>query len=118
MRTARPTRALRTRRRRACLQWARRSEREDHGMPGDRLMLIHSPEFTAMSQRVLQATALTSQLNALPFDDEAGKAALFEQILGRPLPTGVTIYPPFYTDHGLNLELGERVFINQNCTFL
>ncbi len=30
----------------------------------------------------------------------------------------MTISPPFFTDHGLNLELGERVFINQNCTFL
>jgi acetyltransferase-like isoleucine patch superfamily enzyme len=87
-------------------------------MPGDRLMLIRSPEFTAMSERVLRAMALTSRLNSLPFDDEAGKAALFEQILGHPLPAGVTIYPPFFTDHGLNLELGERVFINQNCTFL
>ncbi|MDF2806594.1 MAG: transferase, partial [Cellulosimicrobium sp.] len=27
-------------------------------------------------------------------------------------------YPPFFTDHGLNLDLGERVFVNQNCTFL
>ena len=87
-------------------------------MPGDHLMLIRSPEFTAMSERVLRVTALTSRLNLLPFEDDAGKAALFEQILGSRLPTGVTIYPPFYTDHGLNLELGERVFINQNCTFL
>ncbi|HWU33252.1 MAG TPA: sugar O-acetyltransferase, partial [Marmoricola sp.] len=41
-----------------------------------------------------------------------------EQILGRPLPPRVTVYPPFFTDHGRNLELAERVFINQNCTFL
>lgn len=81
-------------------------------------MRIHSAEFQAMAARVLQVTALTSRLNILPFDDEAGKAALFEQILGRPLPAGVTIYPPFYTDHGLHLELAERVFINQGCTFL
>ncbi len=81
-------------------------------------MRIHSPEFQAMSERVLRATELTSRLNVLPFDDEAGKAELFEQILGRPLPERVTIYPPFYTDHGLNLDLAERVFINQNCTFL
>ena len=87
-------------------------------MPGDLLMRIHSPEFTAMSERVLQVTQLTSRLNVLPFDDESGKAALFEQILGRPLTPQVTIYPPFYTDHGLNLEVGERVFINQGCTFL
>jgi len=82
------------------------------------LIRIHSPEFAAMSERVLRVTALTSRLNVLPFDDEVGKAELFEQILGRSLPPGVTIYPPFFTDHGLNLELADRVFINQNCTFL
>ena len=87
-------------------------------MPGDLLMRIHTPEFQAMAERVLRASELTSRLNVLPFEDDAGKARLFEQILGRPLPRRVTIHPPFYTDHGLRLELGERVFINQNCTFL
>jgi len=87
-------------------------------MPDDFLMRIDSPEFTAMSERVLEVTALTSRLNRLPFEDEAGKAALFEQILGRPLAPRVTIHPPFYTDHGLNLDIAERVFINQGCTFL
>ena len=87
-------------------------------MPDDFLMRIDSPEFTAMSERVLEVTALTSRLNALPFEDEAGRAELFEQILGRPLAPRVTIYPPFYTDHGLNLDIAERVFINQGCTFL
>ncbi len=87
-------------------------------MPADFVMRIHSPEFQAMSERVLRATELTSRLNVLPFEDEARKAELFELILGRPLPARVTIYPPFYTDHGLNLELAERVFINQGCTFL
>ncbi|MFE3145542.1 DapH/DapD/GlmU-related protein [Streptomyces sp. NPDC059218] len=87
-------------------------------MSSDRFMRIHSDEFQAMAERVLQATELTSRLNVLPFDDEAGKAELFERILGKPLPPRVTIYPPFYTDHGFNLDLAERVFINQNCTFL
>ncbi len=81
-------------------------------------MLIKSPEFQVMAARVVEVMALTSRLNALPFEDEASKAALFEQILGRPLPPKATIYPPFYTEHGLRLELGERVFINQGCTFL
>ncbi|MEU5836036.1 DapH/DapD/GlmU-related protein [Streptomyces diacarni] len=87
-------------------------------MSGDRLMRIHSAEFRAMAERVLRATELTSRLNVLPFEDDAGKADLFERILGSPLPAGVTIYPPFFTDHGLRLDLAERVFINQNCTFL
>ncbi|GAA3373175.1 MULTISPECIES: DapH/DapD/GlmU-related protein [Streptomyces] len=87
-------------------------------MSSDRLMRIHSPQFQAMAERVLEVTRLTSRLNVLPFEDEEAKAELFEQILGKPLPPRVTIYPPFYTDHGLRLELAERVFINQNCTFL
>jgi acetyltransferase-like isoleucine patch superfamily enzyme len=96
-------------------------------MPLDHVMPIHDPdapdralgaEFRAMSERVLAVTELTSRLNVLPFGDDAGKAELLAQILGRPLPAGVTIYPPFYTDHGLRLELGERVFVNQGCTFL
>ena len=87
-------------------------------MSSEPLIRIHSPEFAAMSERVLRVTALTSRLNVLPFDDEAGRAELLAQILGRPVPAGVTIYPPFFTDHGLNLELADRVFINQNCTFL
>lgn len=87
-------------------------------MPGELLMRIHSPEFVAMSERVLAVTALTSRLNVLPFDDEQGRKALLGDILGRPLPSNATIYPPFYTDHGLHLEFGERVFINQGCTFL
>ncbi|GAB3950547.1 DapH/DapD/GlmU-related protein [Streptomyces sparsus] len=87
-------------------------------MSSNRLVRIHSAEFKAMAERVLRVTELTSRLNVLPFEDEAGKAALFEQILGRTLSKGVTVYPPFYTDHGLRLDLAERVFINQNCTFL
>ena len=87
-------------------------------MASDLLLRIHSPGFRAMSERVLRVTELTSRLNVLPFEDEAGKAELLELILGRAPRTGVTIYPPFYTDHGLNLDLGERVFINQGCTFL
>lgn len=99
-------------------------------MTSDPFLLIHDPEllargervlgaeFRAMHERVLRATELTSRLNVLPFEDDTAKAALFEQILGRPLPKDVTIYPPFYTDHGLALDLAERVFINQGCTFL
>ncbi|MFJ2666306.1 DapH/DapD/GlmU-related protein [Nocardia fluminea] len=99
-------------------------------MASDNFMEIHDPEllargervlgaeFKAMHERVLQVSALTSRLNAVPFDDEAAKASLLAEILGRPLPAGLTIYPPFYTDHGLKLDLAERVFINQGCTFL
>ncbi|HYJ74910.1 MAG TPA: hypothetical protein VEV65_04880 [Kineosporiaceae bacterium] len=48
-------------------------------MPGERLLRIHGPESQAMAERVLQVTELAARLNVLPFDDDAGKAALFEQ---------------------------------------
>ncbi|MFJ4944961.1 hypothetical protein ACIP4V_20465 [Streptomyces albidoflavus] len=61
--------------------------------------------------------ALTSRLNVLPFDDGAGRAALLTEILGRPLPATATLHPPFCTDHGLRIDVGEHVFVNQGCTF-
>ena len=43
-------------------------------MSSGHLMRIHSPEFQAMADRVLEVTALTSRLNVLPFDDDAVRA--------------------------------------------
>ncbi|WP_234430653.1 DapH/DapD/GlmU-related protein [Streptomyces sp. NRRL F-4489] len=31
---------------------------------------------------------------------------------------GITVYPPFYTHHGLGIAFGEPVFVNQGCTFM
>ncbi len=60
---------------------------------------------------------LTSRLNGLRHSDVDARAALLGQIFGRPMPETLTLYPPFYCDYGLNLEFGERVFVNQNCAF-
>jgi acetyltransferase-like isoleucine patch superfamily enzyme len=60
---------------------------------------------------------LTSQLNVLPFSDIETRKALLGEILGKPLPDTVTVYPPFYCDYGLEIEFGEGVFVNQGCSF-
>lgn len=62
--------------------------------------------------------ALCARLNALPFDDLAARAAVLEEILGRPAPASLTVLPPFHSDHGLNTSFGEQVFINQGCFLL
>jgi acetyltransferase-like isoleucine patch superfamily enzyme len=54
----------------------------------------------------------------LPFSEIDARNALLGEILGEPLPGTVTIYPPFYSDYGLGIEFGERVFVNQGCYFL
>ncbi|MFP3118891.1 DapH/DapD/GlmU-related protein [Streptomyces sp. Iso 434] len=86
-------------------------------MPDQDRLYVRTPEFARVAERIAQVTALTSRLNVLPFDDEAGRAVLLTEILGRPLPATATVYPPFYTDYGLRIDVGEHVFVNQGCTF-
>ncbi|NGO68757.1 DapH/DapD/GlmU-related protein [Streptomyces boncukensis] len=87
-------------------------------MPGQDRLYVRTPEFARTAARIEYVTTLTSRLNVLPFDDKATRAALLSDIVGKPVPGSVTVYPPFYTDHGLGLDFGEHVFVNQGCTFL
>lgn len=86
-------------------------------MKGEQLIPRRTPESRRVTDRVQLVLDLTSRLNVLPFADAARRIALLSEILGKPLPPNVTIYPPFYCDHGLNITFGENVFVNQNCSF-
>ncbi|MFC8661802.1 DapH/DapD/GlmU-related protein [Streptomyces sp. NPDC057199] len=87
-------------------------------MPDQDRLYVRTPEFVSVAERVEIVTTLTSRLNVLPFDNKAARAALLSEIVGKPVPSSVTVYPPFYTDHGLGIDFGEHVFVNQGCTFL
>lgn len=84
----------------------------------ERRLRTHTPESRAFAERVQVVMDLTSQLNGLRHSEVEARAALLSSILGRPFPGSVTLYPPFYCDYGLGIELGERVFVNQGCWFL
>jgi acetyltransferase-like isoleucine patch superfamily enzyme len=86
-------------------------------MRNEQLIPRRTPESRAVTDRVQVVMELTSRLNVLRHSDIKGRTALIAEILGRPMPETLTIYPPFYCDYGLNLEFGERVFVNQNCSF-
>ena len=81
------------------------------------LIARRTPESRAATDRVQVVMDLTSRLNVLRHSDVERRAALLSEIFGRPMPATLTLYPPFYCDYGLNLEFGERVFVNQNCSF-
>lgn len=68
---------------------------------------------TAASERAMR---ITSRMNA-QFDSLSDTRAQFEKLINRPLSAGVGIFPPFTTDCGLNIHLGEDVFINAGCRF-
>ncbi len=83
----------------------------------ERRLRTGTPESRRFAERVEAVMGLTARLNVLPFGDLEARNALLGEILGRPVPATVRIYPPFFTDHGLRIELGERVFVNQGCSF-
>ncbi|QDZ15482.1 sugar O-acetyltransferase [Humibacter ginsenosidimutans] len=86
-------------------------------MRNERLIPRRTPESRAVTERVQVVMDLTSRLNVLRHSDVETRTALLAEILGRPTPETLTLYPPFFCDHGLNLEFGEHVFVNQNCSF-
>ena len=67
----------------------------------------------ATSERAMR---ITSQMNA-QFSSLADARAQFEELIVRPLPEGFGLFPPFYTDCGLNIHVNEGVFINMGCKF-
>jgi acetyltransferase-like isoleucine patch superfamily enzyme len=86
-------------------------------MRNERLIPRHTAESRAVTERTQVVMDLTSRLNVLRHSDVAGRAALLGDILGRPVPETLTLFPPFFCDFGLNLDFGEHVFVNQNCSF-
>jgi acetyltransferase-like isoleucine patch superfamily enzyme len=84
----------------------------------ERRLRSRTPESRAFAARVHVVMGLTSRLNALPFDDLAGRRALLTEIFGGALPDSLSILPPFYCDHGLGTTFGEDVFVNQGCFLL
>ncbi|MEV3874692.1 DapH/DapD/GlmU-related protein [Streptomyces sp. NPDC049906] len=81
-------------------------------------MYVQTAEFTRHVERIVEVTEATSRLNVLRFSDTEARAELLSVVFGAPLPESVTIYPPFFTEHGLNTTFGEDVFVNQGCTFM
>ena len=71
-----------------------------------------------MAARVAEVMTWTARLNSLPFDDQGGRADLLAEVFGHRLDPSVTIYPPLYSDHGLNTRFGQRVFVHQGCTLM
>ena len=43
---------------------------------------------------------------------------LLSELLGYKVPSSLRVFPPFYTDYGKNINIGEGVFINACCHLL
>jgi acetyltransferase-like isoleucine patch superfamily enzyme len=76
-----------------------------------------TPESAAMVANVRRATAITTRLNRLTFDDADEVRASFSELIGKKVDESFLLIPPFFTAGGNEIRVGKNVFINQNCTF-
>ncbi len=62
------------------------------------------------------ARRITFRLNSAYHTQEKVRALLSE-LFGYDVPSSLRVFPPFYTDFGKNISVGENVFINACCHF-
>jgi acetyltransferase-like isoleucine patch superfamily enzyme len=76
-----------------------------------------TPEAREILGRVKVATRLSSELSALCYDEPEQIREAFEELIGKPVDGSLSLIPPFYADHGLNITVGRRVHIGYECMF-
>ena len=69
-----------------------------------------------MDKMSCEARRITFRLNASYYEPEDVRALLSE-LFGYEVPATLRVFPPFYTDFGKNIKVGEDVFINACCHF-
>src|SRR3982751_3269478 len=72
------------------------------------------PDLVAGRER---ARDLCQELNATRESQQEDRRRLLRDLFGKG-GDSVWMRPPFFCDYGTNIELGERVFFNFNCTVL
>ena len=63
-----------------------------------------------------QAQKITLEINTKYHEPEE-LAELFSELIGKPVGEQFGMFPPFYTDFGKNITIGNDVFINADCKF-
>lgn len=69
-----------------------------------------------MNEMSEEARRVTFRLNSAWHPQEEIRSLLGE-LFGRPVPDTLRVFPPFYSDFGKNIHVGENVFINACCHF-
>lgn len=69
-----------------------------------------------MNEMSEEARRVTFRLNSAWHSQEEIRALLGE-LFGRPVPDTLRVFPPFYSDFGKNIHVGDNVFINACCHF-
>jgi acetyltransferase-like isoleucine patch superfamily enzyme len=81
-------------------------------------ILSSEPEYREIFRKIKETTVSTMKLNALITDDMVAIHRAFNEIIGKQVDETFRLMLPFYTDYGLNIEIGKNVIVNHACTFM
>ncbi|MCD8046823.1 MAG: sugar O-acetyltransferase, partial [Clostridiales bacterium] len=63
-----------------------------------------------------EAMQVIAELNS-GYHDADEVRRLFSELIGKPVSDTFSLFPPFYSECGKNISVGENVFINFGCHF-
>ena len=63
-----------------------------------------------------EAQKITMEINT-KYHEPDEIAQFFSELIGKPVGENFGLFPPFYTDFGKNIHIGNQVFINSDCKF-
>ena len=84
------------------------SEREYVSVDSELSIMFH--------QLAQEAIKITTKINS-KYHSQKELRKLFSKLTGRKTPETFCLFPPFYTECGKNITIGENVFINACCKF-
>lgn len=82
----------------------------------ERRISTSSDEWRQMAANTERAFTLVERLNRVPYADQVAVRQAFSALIGKTVDASFRLVPPFWSDHGLQLRIGSRVFINHGCT--
>ena len=75
-------------------------------------------ESRELTARIQRAIGLTERLNRIPFADAEAIRATWSELTGADVDPSFSLIPPVYSEYGLNIRVGKRVFVNQGCMLM
>ncbi|MDE6273006.1 MAG: sugar O-acetyltransferase [Muribaculaceae bacterium] len=75
-----------------------------------------SPIHAKMHQLSQEAIRITMEINN-SYHNHDEIVVLMSELTGKNVDESFSLFPPFYTDCGKNIQIGKRVFINSGCKF-
>ncbi len=80
------------------------------------MIVGHSEAHLLMTEYSRRAQEITAEINT-GYHDHNELIALMTKLMRKAPGEGTYLFPPFYTDFGMNTTIGKDVFINSCCQF-